>query len=332
MQELGGSSNVLLQLEANALALADADDEQQMAAAFTNLFNCILENRDVFVANNVEVLYLDWSVKHLVSAMTANGIASETKDSLNHLFYSEYSPKLQAMDQEYWAKTVPAGQVLSAFEKQKQYLKENRRYDFFEFVNLFQSRGYSKNQAFEIQPLIAAYKSNLVFQSQSASGMQRGELMGAIAQVGFLENDVKRILNPPVVACRDRNRRFKHPNPPRGEALPRRLRLTNAPEIVTHVIGVDKFFPIPVERLIDLGSFERISPLGITITVTAHHWFEGKVFLDFQYGASIEMLDEKEMRSAVVKQPALPLPFSIPIRKAGTWSIVRKSPKSVWSD
>ena len=295
VQELGASSNVFLQLEARALQVTDADDEKEMAMAFTNLFDGLFANRDVLVANNVEILYLSWQTEALVSTKTGNGIASDTKESLNHLFYSEYWPKLQAMDQEYWSKTVPAGQFGSAFEKQKKYLKENRPYDFFEFVQTFLNGApdYSKAQALEIMPLLEVYKSNLVFQSKSATGIQKGKLMGAIAQVGFVEDNVNRVLRPTPPQL---NSQPKVPTP--KPALPARVVVTipvvtNAPEIVTKVIGVDKFFPIPKERVIDFGNSERISPAGITITVTAHHWFEGKVFLDFQYSASIDLLDEK---------------------------------------
>ena len=293
VQELNASSNVLLQLEAKAVQLADAADEKSMATSFTNLFNNILENRDTLVANNVEVLYLDWGTGDLVSAKTGNGVASDIKDSLQHLFYSEYSPKLGAMDREYWAKTVPAGQFLSVFEKQKRYLKENKPYDFFEFANLFGTREFSKVQALEIQPLLAVYKSNLVAQSQNASGRQKGKLMGAIAQVGFLENDVSRILNPP--SPKPKVEPAQKPNPaPQPAAIAKTVVApavsTNAPEIVTHVIVANKFLAIPVERLINPDSSERIEYSQATIT--AHHWFEGRLLLDYEYNAGIQQLDK----------------------------------------
>ena len=37
-----------------------------------------------------------------------NGIITDTKESLQQLYNAEYEPKLEAMDQEYWNKTVAA--------------------------------------------------------------------------------------------------------------------------------------------------------------------------------------------------------------------------------
>jgi hypothetical protein len=65
----------------------------------------------------------------------------------------------------------------------------------------------------------------------------------------------------------------------------------NAPAIVTNVVVVDKFFAIPAETLIHLDSSERIEYLQATIT--AHHWFEGRLLLDYEYYAGIQWLDEK---------------------------------------
>jgi Ca2+-binding EF-hand superfamily protein len=295
VQELGASSNVFWQLEAKAFQLADANDEQQMAASFTNLFDTIFKNQDALVNNNVEVLYLDWGTGDLVSAEMGNGIATDTRQSLNHLFYSEYWPKLQAMDQEYWNKTMARGQEGEAFEKQKQYLKENRPYDFFEFVHTFSNGGapdYSKAQALEIEPLLEAYKSNLVAQSKSASGMRKGQLMSAIAQVDFVENDVNRSLHPPEPQLRLQPKP-QAPQPALALKVAAAVPVaTPAPEIANNVIEVDKFIPIPRDRVIELGTFERISPPGIDITVIAHHWVERKLFLDFQYRASVDLLGE----------------------------------------
>jgi hypothetical protein len=290
VQELNASSNVLLQLEAKAVQLADAADEKSMTTSFTNFFNSILENREVLVTNNVEVLYLDWGTGDLVSAKTGNGVASDIKESLQHLFYSEYSPKLGAMDREYWAKTVPAGQFLSAFEKQKRYLKENKPYDFFEFAQTFTVPSYSKDQALEIQPLLAAYKSNLVAKAEGKTGMEKGQIQGAIAQVGFVENQVNRILNPPAPKLRQPAQASK----PAPVAQPPVIVMapTNAPEIVTNVLTINKFLKIPLDRLVDLSNSEKIDPRYSSADVTAHHWFEGKLLLDFHYDVLINIFDK----------------------------------------
>ena len=280
VRELKASTNVLLQLEANALAFADADSEKQMAASFTNLFNCIFENRDALVANSVEVLYLNWGLDDLVNAKTGNGIVTDTKNSLQQLFYSQYRPKLEAMDQEYRSKTVPAKQVLSAFVKQKQYLKENKPYDFIEFVNLFQEKNYSKTQALEIQPLIVAYKSNLVAQSQTAPWNAKGKLMGAIAQVGFLEDDVNRILNPPAPKPRVETVQNTNPRPVAIAPPPGVPRSSQAlPEIVTNVLLVKNYLTIPPERLKLNKPEERLSDLRFSNP----RFYGGRLWLDFRY-------------------------------------------------
>jgi Ca2+-binding EF-hand superfamily protein len=304
IQELNASTNVLWRLEAKALSLADAGDEEKMAASFTNLFNSLFENRDALVANNVDVLYADWGVGALVSAKTGNGISTATKESLDNLYWHEYRSKLEAMDLEYRDRVQPVltaqmlsrlglqGQYLDekTFEQQKQYLKRGKTYDFMEFAHTFSSPDYSKAQALEIQPLISAYKSNLVAQSQNASGMQKSQLMSAIARVGFLENDVNRILNPPVVAPPRPQATVQVPQPAAiakaAVAVPVPLEV---PEIVTNVITISKFKRIPLEGLYALSGPEQVERSGATIT--AHHWLEGKLLLDFQYAVFIVTRD-----------------------------------------
>ena len=139
IQELKTSTNVLWQLEAKALKLADATNEVAMAESFTNLFASIFQNRSVLISNNVEVLYLEWRTGDLVERM-GGGFASDAKDSLQHLYYSEYRPKLEGMDREYREnadKLIRGDKFLPTFEKQKAYLRQNTPYDFFKFVNLF---------------------------------------------------------------------------------------------------------------------------------------------------------------------------------------------------
>jgi len=294
VRELDDSTNVLWELEGKALLLADADNEKKMAVAFTNFFNVIFENRDALVANKVDVLYLNWGADALVEAKTSGGIVTDIKDSLRHIFDSEYRPKLEAMDQEYWNKTAPAGQFLSVFEKQKQYLKENKPYDFIEFAHTFLTGGsdYSRTQALEIQPLLATYKSNLVVQSRKASGIQKAQLLGAIAQVGFMEDDTNRILNPPTPPLRPRPAIIQRSNTfPIAKGHVANPIFTNAPEVVTNVIVVNKFFAMPVEKLIILDSNERIE--NSQVTITAHHWFEGRLVLDCGYNVGTQQSDTK---------------------------------------
>jgi hypothetical protein len=292
-QELGASSNTLLQLEAKAFQLADAKDDEHVATAFTNLFDGLLTDRDALVANNIEVLYSAWQAEVLVSAKTGNGIATDTRQSLNHLYYSEYWPKLQALDQEYRSKPIAGREKRQTFEKQKQYLKENRPYEFTEFVNTFSygAPQYSKAQALEIKPLFELYKSNLVAESKSATGIKKAELMGAINYVGMVEGSADRALNPSPPPSRPQVQ-IQAPKPaPIAPVAVKAPVITNAPEVVTNVIAANNFFPIPWERLVDLNSFQRIE--DSTVYITAHHWCAGKLLFNFEYGAGIKWLDEK---------------------------------------
>ena len=293
LQELNDSTNVLLRMEGQSLAVIDAKNDEQLEQAFNGLMDEIITNRDELVGNNVDLFYLNWRVSDLLFPPGESYTQTPTLDRLESQCRTNFFPKLGAMHQEYRTKTVQAGQFLSTFEKQEQFLKENKPYDSLEFLNTFLIGGqnYSKTQALEIQPLLAAYKSNLVAQSKSASGMQKGKLMGAIAQVGFVEYNVDRILNPPASQPQPRQK-IQVPKPAIVAEMPVVAPVfTNAPEVVTNVIVVGKFLAIPAERLIDLDSSERIEYMQVTIT--AHHWFEGRLLLDYGYYAGIQQLDTK---------------------------------------
>jgi hypothetical protein len=324
VQELSHSTNVLLQVEAKALALADANDTATMAAAFTNLFNMIFDNRDAFVTNNVELLYLNWGADDLVNAVCAKDVvgaalkqapaqpgkpqisyhtvpmvargaaAPDSKSSLQQRFYSEYRPKLDAMNKEYWNKTVLAGKTASAFEKQKRYLAGFAPYDFRTFNEVFSERDYTKAQAAELQPLIAAYNSNMIAQASAhetnkVAGRMSHEKFKAESDAHwirfFLEARLNKILNPPAP---------RPPSAPGGQPPKPVLAAkapvsapahTNAPERVTNVMSVRKFLAIPRDGL---EGTEISQP-----TITAHHWQEGKLVLDLQYQATVYAVDQK---------------------------------------
>jgi len=281
VQELEESTNALLRLEAKAIRFADATDKNKMGETFTNFFDTMFADRDLLVTNHVEVLYLNWGADGLVNLLRGIGPACvATPDALQRQFYSDYRPRLEAMDREFWDKTVPARQTAVAFEKQKQYLAENKSYDFFEFVDTFRERNYSQPQALEIRPLLAAYKSNLVAQSQNAAPAQKGKLLSATFQVGFLENDVSRILHPSPPRT---NAAAQNPQP--RPATPAVHPAAPAPARATNILAVDKFLPIPLESLTGDGISQ--------VKITAHHWFKNRLLLDFQYNAFIYSVDVK---------------------------------------
>lgn len=293
LREMDASTNVFMRMEGRAMELSDAKDETNIAIAITNFFETFLENRCAFVTNKVDVLYENWGVDDLVE--TIGGHRDEGSGAVERTMTPEIEA-LQKLCSEYLArlgakdagckKRLAGQQNLLVFEKQKKYLKENTPFDFQKFADLFDFSfsDYSQSQASELQPLIVAYKSNLVARSQNASGVQKAQLIGAIAQIGFLEQDVNHILHPlvshprsqPVVQTR------------RAAVLPKAVETaptsTNASEIATNVMTDDRFFPIPLDGL----SGDKISD----VKITAHQWFGEKLLLDFEYSAFIYSFDK----------------------------------------
>jgi hypothetical protein len=309
-QELDGSTNLLWQLEAKALRLADATNEMDTARSFTNLFDAIFENRDALIANNVDQCYLAWHLGALVDAM-GRDVISDLKDSLQHIYYSQYSPRLDQMDQEYRTKTAAAGQFALVFNQQKQFLKANKPFDFTEFDNTFQEEDYSPAQALEIKPLIAAYKSNLVAQLPSVRGMQKSQLMVAVDRVGFLEDDVNRTLNKPAPSPQPA---VQAPSPRPAPAPPVATAPVPLPasETVTDIVTVNKFLEIPLAGLIQSSGFGTIN--RSQVSVTSQHWMEGKLVLNFEYmllnyqygaaeGSAIALLDPLTEKWDIISCP-----------------------------
>jgi curli biogenesis system outer membrane secretion channel CsgG len=305
VQELAGSPDVLLQLEAKAFAVTDAKNERQKGEAFTNFFNSLLEHREALLTNNVDVVYLGWGAGDLVPG---GGVVTPATESLERAYHSEYRPKLQEMEQAYWTKSIHATVAPSEFEQQVQYLKDKKPYDFFEFERMFRTRNYSKAQAAEIQPLLNAYQSNLTERIEGLTGIERARARGGIAHIDFLMNEVQRALNPPAVP----------PNPPAAIQAPRAASVANMPvsnpvspdipETVTNVLTVDKFLPIPLNGLQGIDR-RKTNQLISKVDITAHHWVDGKLLLDLKYGAFLYFYDAKtnwqETRSVVYPAVAL---------------------------
>ena len=307
--ELTGSTNLLWRLEAQALALAKLHDDVKLGIGFTNFFNEIFKNRYALVSNPVEVMG-NWDGPLLLRSATPEGITSESRQSLERAYYSTFIKELTAMEQEYWRVTVPAHQDIqkvnrslnqghpdntasalqatNVFEQQKIYLKNNRPYEFFEFVKLFRRKDYTRQQAIEILPLIVGYRSNLVAQSQSSSGSQNATLKNALARVNRLENDVSRILDPSIPQLPP-----SQPSPLPGRPvfetrkIGRGAASVPVPETAGNIIVVKKFLEIPSPGVpigqfstqqYDLGNGQSTSLLALT-----HQWLEGRLVLDMYY-------------------------------------------------
>jgi len=172
LRELDTSTNLLWRLEAHALALAAIDDDTRLGKAFTNLFEEILTNRSELVANPVEVISENWSEEALLKHQNGSGLYSEARDRLSRAYYGIYWPQLEAMNREYWDKTIPAFKTSSVFETQKKFIRNNPPYDFIAFQKMFKEKTYSQPQAEEMLALIIAYKSNLL---ANVDSMDRGK-------------------------------------------------------------------------------------------------------------------------------------------------------------
>jgi Ca2+-binding EF-hand superfamily protein len=308
IRALNDSTNILLRAEAKAVRLVDARNDKELTVSFNDFFDTIFANRGAFVTNNVELLYLNWGIDGLISKMGGEDVVSHVKEALQNRFYSEYRPKLDAMDREYWDKTIPARKMLAAFEAQKQYLKENKPYDFIEFIHIFENRNYSKAQALEIQPLLAAYKSNLVAQADGQSGVSKYKTLDGVHQVGFfLENGVNRILNPPAPQPANAVVQNRSPvvaaKPKAVPAIPKVLA-----ENATNILLVKNYLKVPRDRF----TATNINNFGIS----ANRWSNGKLLLDLRYRGDIYSGDYKVASGALFVAAAIFDPSN------GSWIIM----------
>ena len=301
VQELDNSTNVLLRMEGQALAVIDAKNDGQLELSFNTLMDTIFSNRVELVENNVELFYLDWRINDLLFPPGKSYTLTPALDRLQSECRTNYIPKLETMDQEYWSKTFRGNTRkgnLQAYEKQKQYLKENKPFDSKdapqEFVEMFifGFKDYTRPQALEIQPLLAAYKSNLLMQVEQLPNQKKGWARIGMMQVGQVEANVSRVLNPSAPSPEPQNQ----PQPPRLAAVVKTVELPSTPnptsnvtpEVVTNILTVNRFLEIPLDGLPG-DQIDQISDVHIT----AHHWIEGKLVLDFQYGAAVYSFDAK---------------------------------------
>lgn len=309
LRELNASSNFLVRLEGKAVTLADTTNEAVMRETFTNLFTLMFEHRDELVSNNVELLYLEWSLGDLIRGMGGN-IVTDTKTALSRIYGSDYEPKLKAMDDEYWrhARQMLANQKSQeGFAKQKKYLQDNTPYNRNSFIEtfVFGLSEYSTNQALELQPLLAAYKARLDENSAKAAAM-------TIKQVEF---NLNRALNPPAARIKTATQ-----TPPFQPVVTTNLPIASSvlsnssPEIVTNIITVGKFLAIPLENLPGDRTYAESN-----VHIQAHHWFEDKLVLDFQYEAAFYSTNENNhfvSRTVILPAIAILEPVS------GHWDVI----------
>lgn len=256
IRELNDSTNVLWRMEAKALARADALDEASAEQARQEWWSLVRSNRAELVANNVELFYLGWGF--------------------------EANAETEAMNREYWTKTIPAVKATAALEEQKKFLREYQPYDFMRFTTIFREKSYTQPQAVELLPLIDAYKSNLLAQSQGAERAQKIRLENNARSVDtFLRRHVEAIAHPQI---QPQPQSATRPvTQPTIAATPRPARPAKQPDAreaildtTTNIIVVKKFLEIPLKGL---------SRDSLTAgRITAHHLMSNRLLLDLELG------------------------------------------------
>lgn len=288
LQKLNTSSNVLWQLEAKALTLADARGTPNLTGAYTNFMEALCGQGALLAANNVEQLYADWGVDGLMETLTQSGrmtgVTSEEL-SLASDFKKHYKPRLQD--------AISANKNRLVFEKQKQYLATLTPYNFSKFCDLFSPFTFNREQAVELKPLIERYKSNWLSQIEayptnaptSRFGSPRREAQNDLRFFEFaLGNAVDKVLAPAAPAP-------TNSSPPQPMAVkvvsspkPSPVKTGNEAEPAADVLTVSQFLAIPTAGL-------EGGPISQEI-ITAHHWQEGRLVLDFKYTARLPLLDQ----------------------------------------
>jgi hypothetical protein len=293
LRELDASTNLLWRLEAHAMALANLKDETNAGPAFTNFFNEILTNSSELVANPVEIVNDVWDGEILAKGRNGS-VYSELRDQLSRTYHSTYWPQLEAMAREYQDNTAVAAKTASVFEKQKQFLQENQPYDFRTFNDLFQEKSYSQKQAQEILPLIIAYKSNLLANAETMDRIQKIRQQSDARSVEFfLQQDVEKMAHPePPPQPAPTVQPPVQPSPPPVMATASASRPANPlkPEKAdmptsTNIMAVEKYLAIPLDAF-SAGDMSDIS-------ITGHHWMDGKLVLDLRYIGEVAAFDEK---------------------------------------
>jgi len=306
VQDLNESTNVLWRMEAQVLTFADASDKIAKDTAFTNLVNLVSEHREELRKNPSRPFSSNWGFNVLF-----------LKYSSYYEFYeANLRPQLSSIDLDYHTKTVPEMTEAALFQEQKQYLAANAILEHSNYIRLFFAEKFSKAQALELQPLAAAYKSNLVAQSQ-VSVAAWTKLQLALSDAFSLAYDINHTIDPslsprlrwegsplrpggrPVLAPSTNRATASHlTTTPSVETLDviqkpvRVARETNSETAAeTNVIVVKKFVELPLTG--PQGEHRSF------LKITSHQLVEGKLLLDFTYSsdAAIPANDPAELRT-----------------------------------
>jgi hypothetical protein len=142
------------------------------------------------------------------------------------------------------------------------------------------------------------------------------ELVSGIDQVGFLENDVNKIINtknPAVTPAPEIQSQpvVKTAPTPAQKPTPQAAPKPAPVEIETNVTVVDRFIPIPVANLFEIQNYEKV--FYTNVIFTAHQVTDGKLICDLHYvgntdyrnidGSAIGMFDPKTEAWSVMNCP-----------------------------
>ena len=328
-QELAGSPDVQHQLEAKALAIVDAENDEQKGSAFTNFFESLIASRDALLTNNVDVVYLHWGSDELVPH---EGIVTPLTKSLEGAYRSKYRPKLEDMNQAYGNRrsgAVPTAKSEELFEEQKQYLIDNKPYDFSVFARLFAGDKNTRAQAKELLPLMLGYVSNMTARAAQLPESQRHRLAGNIAVADMIRKNLEREANAPAanpVALNSSAPPVNRPNQSYYQSPPFSQRFTpfGAPaepeKPVTNIIAVTRFLEIPAARL-----WRRdVSNTFGGAVITAHQWVEEKLLLDLECSAAFYSFDARGrwIGTSNAQYPAI----AVLDPKVGQWEVALGAP------
>jgi len=256
---------------ANGVEQAKIGQSQRLEASCDALFDFVSSNYEAIVAGNDNLLNLGFALNLLFNR---EGLVTPMTEKLDERYKTVYAPKLAAVQQDYMARNserLIERQSRPVFENQKQYFANYTPYNFQQFSQLFSFRDYTRSQAAELQPLITAYKSNLVAQ---ASEREKFKAQSDARWIElFLEKRIHEVLQRAAQPEKTETTRNANPPPVRpAQAVPPSPKPVQASaEVVTNVLHVRNYFRIPRESL----TVANLSGL----VVTAHRWSEGRLLL-----------------------------------------------------
>ena len=264
--ELAMSSNAIFRIEGCMLVFVDAVNDPAIEAAGDALFSTIFASASALQTNNIEATYTQ-SWLFFFSAMNqATGMVRAGREKVQQRYSSEYAPRLEVMHREYWAR---AGSILDQqrndeiFAAQKQLLTDGRLHDDQTLLKTFMPPrfGYTQNQAMEIQPLLEAYKSNLIARVTGQTGIEQVSTRQSIRQVEGIQRTVRQALTPAPISSSGPAPETGTSKPPQaaggiGFSIPPRAiksntistPMANAPP-PANLVFADRFVKIPDQYL-----------------------------------------------------------------------------------